>query len=103
MNISLKNEKVDFINNLKNDIKPDQLFFFDFFDNQPNKYYGTISDSEFKIRPCYEYSFAQAHGIIKNNGSEIEVKIIGYNWFSILYMFAIVKLGFGALIDFIKN
>jgi hypothetical protein len=103
LNFSLKNEKADFINRFKQDIKPDRLIFLDFFDNNPNKYYGAISDSKFKIRPGYEYSFAQARGIIKNDSSEIGIQILGYNWFSILYLIVIVGLGFGALFDLINN
>lgn len=101
--ISLKNENIEFINNLKKDSKPDQILFFDFFDSKPNKYYGVLSDSEFKIRPGYEYSFARAHGIIKNDSYEIEIQILRYNWFSLLYLFVIVGLGCGALIDLLKN
>ena len=103
LNFSLKNEKANFINEFKKDIKPDRIIFLDFFDNNPNKYYGNISDSEFKIRPGYEYSFAQARGIIKNDTSEIIIRILGYNWFSILYLIVIVGLGCGALFDLIKN
>ncbi len=103
INISFSEDKIDFVNNFKKDVKPNQFLFFDFFDSKPKRYYGHITNLEFKIRSGQEPLFARAHGIINEDNSEIKICVLGYNWFSLLWLLIMISVFCAALIDFLKN
>ena len=71
-------------------------FFFDIFDVHPKKYYGFITHDQFEIRPGFNHSFAKAKGKISPNKSEINLEIIGYNWFSTLIFITFIGFLIGS-------
>src|SRR5690606_19797901 len=88
-------EKSKCIEFLQNKIKPNRLFFFDVFDQERKEFYGKLSIDKFWIRrkcPSLfpESPFASAKGKIINSSdkTELEIKIIGWNWFVIFWLLA---------------
>ena len=101
LNLTINKEKFEFIKFLEQKTKPNRLFFFDMFDSEQIVFYGTVSSENFWLRKKNkslfpESPFANAEGIIKSssNQTELEVKIIGWNWFSNLWL-AVMTLVFG--------
>ena len=109
LNLTVKMEKSEFINFLESKVKPNRLFFFDIFDVKQKEYYGTVNKEDFWLRIGTKSitggSFANADGKMKSHldKTELNIKIIGWNWFIILW-FLVMSLIFGlALNDIIKD
>ena len=99
--IKLDVNNEEFIELIKKDIKPEQSIFLDIFDNDKKKFYGKINGNEFKIRLCEgvfrKTGFASAHGKIlgTNKKTELEISLLGWNWFISLWSFGmLIFIGF---------
>lgn len=110
LNLTIDMEKSKFIEFLQNKIKPNRLFFFDVFDQELKEFYGKLSMDKFWLRrksPSLfpESPFASAKGKIINssNKTEIEIKIIGWNWFLIFWLLAMSLVFALALSDIIRT
>ncbi|WP_373060068.1 hypothetical protein [Zunongwangia sp. H14] len=93
LKLKLDSERIEFIKFMEEDIKPDQLIFFDIFDGNEKKYYGNIDQNGFKLRRNTrslfpESQFTRAIGKISggNNYTELDISIIGWNWFVIIFL-----------------
>lgn len=117
--IKLDIEKTEFVEHIGEDIKPNQLFLFDMFDTNQKKYYGNIDQNGFMLRSSRrsssKSSFSRAFGTINRERDKVnlDVFIVGWNWFILIFMvimFLILGLAindliacetYGALIMFI--
>jgi len=110
LNLTLKMEKTEFIKFLEQKVKPNRLFFFDIFDSEQKEFYGKINSEKFWLRKKSqslfpESPFASAEGKIKSSydKTELEVKIIGWNWF-VLFWLTGMTLVFGlSLNDIVRT
>ncbi len=103
LNLTIKMDKSEFIKFLEPKVKPNRLFFFDIFDNEQKEFYGNVNNEKFWLRKSDRFfpksPFARAEGIIKSSSdkTELEIKLIGWNWFILLwflFMTLIFGLGF---------
>ena len=110
LNLTVDKEKSKFIEFLQQKTKPNRLFFFDIFDQEQKEFYGKLSMEKFWLRKKSqslfpESPFASAEGKIKSssNKTELEIKLIGWNWFVIFWLLG-MSLVFGlALNDIIRT
>lgn len=106
--LNLKTKKSEFIEFLEMKVKPNNLFFFDIFDSN-KEFYGKVNESDFWLRkPSGFYSkfhFASASGIIdeSTDGTQLKIKIIGWNWFVLLMLFVITLIVGLSVKDIIKT
>ncbi len=101
LNLTVDMEKSKFIEFLQQKVKPNRLFFFDIFDKEQKEFYGEFSAEKFWLRKKSqslfpESPFASAEGIINDSSTEteLEIKIIGWNWF-VIFWFVCMTLVFG--------
>ncbi|WP_179019147.1 hypothetical protein [Winogradskyella forsetii] len=100
LNLTIKMDKSEFIKFLETKVKPNRIFFFDIFDNEQKEFYGNVNNEKFWLRKSDRFfpksPFASAEGIIKSssNKTELDIKLIGWNWF-ILFWFLFMTLIFG--------
>ena len=100
LNLTIKMEKSEFIKFLELKVKPNRLFFFDIFDSDQKEFYGNVNNEKFWLRKSDRFfpksPFASAEGIIKSSSdkTELEIKLIGWNWFILLW-FLVMTLIFG--------
>ena len=105
LKITLDSGKTEFISFMEKDMKPDQLFFFDIFDVNQKKYYGKIDHNGFKLRRSNgslfpESQFTKVVGKISGgeNNTELDISLIGWNWFIVLFML-VMGLIFGLALN----
>ena len=109
LNLTVKMEKTEFVNFLESKVKPNKLFFFDIFDGEQKEYYGTVNKDDFWLRigakSITEGSFASANGKMKSHldKTELSIKIIGWNWFILLWFLVMSLIICLALNDIIKG
>ena len=110
LNLTIKMEKAEFIKFLELKVKPNRLFFFDIFDSEQKEFYGKLSLEKFWLRKKSqslfpESPFASAEGKIKSSSdkSELEVKIIGWNWFVIFWLLGMTLIFGLSLNDIIRT
>lgn len=101
LKLTIDMDKSKFIEFLQKKVKPNSLFFFDIFDSESKDFYGYVNNEKFWLRNKSqslfpESPFASAKGKINNSftKTELEIKIIGWNWFIIFWLLAI-SLVFG--------
>ncbi|WP_046758409.1 hypothetical protein [Kordia jejudonensis] len=109
LNLTVKMEKSEFTQLLEQKVKPNRLFFFDIFDSQQKEFYGNVNKDSFWLRLGSKSitggSFASANGKIKYcpKKTEMNISIIGWNWFILLWFLGI-SLIFGLVfIDALKK
>ena len=102
MKINLNIGREEFVNLMEKKIKPKRLIFFDIFDSKQKKFYGTIDNTEFKIRRSQGFipngAYPRAHGKIyeTQNKTELEIELLGWNWFILFWWFWMLMIfGFG--------
>lgn len=108
-NLTIDMEKSDFIKFLQQKIKPNRLFFFDIFDQEQIEFYGNLNSESFWLRKKSqslfpESPFASAEGKINisSTSTELEIKLIGWNWFVVIWFFG-MTLVFGLTLNDIIN
>lgn len=101
LKINLKFSKFEFIKYLEKSINPQQLFFFDMFETNQKRYYGKIDEREFRLRQSF-FSNNHSRAIGKISGdnyeTELDITIIGWNWFIIFFI-----LGMGLIFGLALN
>ena len=102
MKINLNIGRKKFIDLMEMKIKPKRLIFFDIFDSNQKEFYGTINNTEFKIRRSQGFmtngAFSRVHGKIyeTHKNTELEISLLGWNWFILLWGFWMLMIfGFG--------
>ena len=109
MKIKLDVGREEFIKLMEKKIKPNRLIFFDIFDSNQKKFYGTINESEFKLRRSQGFipngAFSRVHGKIyeTQNKTELEISLLGWNWFILLWAFWMLMIFGFALNDILAS
>ncbi|AXP81748.1 hypothetical protein CJ739_2676 [Mariniflexile rhizosphaerae] len=110
LNLTVDKEKSKFIEFLQQKTKPNRLFFFDIFDQEQKEFYGKLSMEKFWLRKKSqslfpESPFASAEGKIKSssNKTELEIKLIGWNWFVLFWLLGMSLVFALALNDIIRT
>ncbi|WP_405604136.1 hypothetical protein [Polaribacter sp. Asnod1-A03] len=91
INLTIEIEKSEFIKCLKQKVKPNGLIFLDVLDNDRKEFYGNVNSEKFWLRKSRqlfsESTFASACGVMKDskNKTSLKIKIIGWNWFIIVW------------------
>ena len=89
-----------FLEFLQKKVKPNRIFILDVFGNGQKAFYGNVNSKKFLLRINGQISprapFAIAKGRITSNSekTELEVILIGWNWF-VLLCFLIISIIFG--------
>ncbi len=97
LNLTVNMEKSKFIESLKLKVKPNSLFFFDIFDSEQKEFYGKVSENDFWLRKADRLiprsPFARAYGKTtdKKGKTEINIRIIGWHWFIILWFIGLTS------------
>lgn len=110
LNLTVDKEKSKFIEFLQQKTKPNRLFFFDIFDQEQKEFYGKLNMEKFWLRKksqslFTESPFASAEGKIKSssNKTELEIKLIGWNWFVLFWLLGMSLVFALALNDIIRT
>ena len=109
LNLTVKMEKSEFTQSLEQKVKPNRLFFFDVFDSEQKEFYGNVNKDNFWLRVGAKSitggSFASANGKMKNysDKTELNINIIGWNWFILLWFFCISLIFALVLNDVLKT
>ena len=108
--LTINMEKSEFTKVLQSKLKPNRFFLFDILDGEKKEFYGKLGLDKFWIRKKSqkifpESPFASARGKIKktSNKTELEMIIIGWNWFVIFWLSGITLILGLTLNDIIRT